>query len=309
MEHVSVLKEEAIEGLNIKRDGVYVDCTLGGGGHASEILRRLKEGHLYAFDQDPFAREYAEKVLAHHGSNYTIIPENFQQFDTALAALNVMSVDGALYDLGVSSFHFDDASRGFSYRHDARLDMRMNPEDTLDAHHIVNHYSETELKQILYRLGEESFAPSIARNILKARQQKPIETTFELVEIIKQSMPQKKLRQKGHPAKQTFQALRMAVNRELEVLETSLTQAAQKLNPGGRLVVITFHSLEDRLVKHLFKSLSTVDHPDALVTMPTTTPDFHLVNRKVILPSDEELAENPRAKSAKMRILERSIKT
>jgi len=309
VEHVSVLKKEAIEGLNVKSEGLYVDCTLGGGGHASAILTHLTNGHLYAFDQDPFAREYAKKVLSSVGSNYTIIPENFQQFRVALDTLNVSNVDGVLYDLGVSSFHFDDASRGFSYRHDARLDMRMNPEDALDAHHIVNQYSEAELKQILYRLGEESFAPSIAKNIVKARNQSPIETTFELVEIIKQSMPQKKLRQKGHPAKQTFQALRMAVNRELDVLEASLKQAAQALNPGGRLVVITFHSLEDRLVKHLFKSLATVDHPDALVTMPTTTPDFHLVNRKVILPNDQELADNPRAKSAKMRILERSIKT
>lgn len=309
MEHISVLKNEALEGLNLKPNGHYVDCTLGGGGHASAILHAIPKGHLYAFDQDPFARKYAQDVLAAIGSNFTIIAENFKHFDAALNTLNVDTVDGVLYDLGVSSFHFDDPSRGFSYRHDARLDMRMNPDDATDAYHLVNHASEQELKTMLYRYGEESYAPSIAKNILKARAQKPIETTFELVDIVKASMPQKKLRQKGHPAKQTFQALRMAVNQELEVLETSLSQAAQRLAVGGRLVVITFHSLEDRLVKHLFKALATIDHPKELVTMPTEEADFHVVTRKVIVPSEDELQMNPRAKSAKLRILERIKKS
>lgn len=309
MEHISVLKKEALEGLNLKANGQYVDCTLGGGGHASAILKAIPQGHLYAFDQDPFARDYAQSVLAEISNNFTIIPENFKRFDESLNALNVTEVDGVLYDLGVSSFHFDDPSRGFSYRHDARLDMRMNPEDSLDAYHLINHATEAELKTILYRYGEESFAPSIARNILKARAQKPIETTFELVDIVKASMPQKKLRQKGHPAKQTFQALRMAVNQELEVLESSLAQAAKRLAVGGRLVVITFHSLEDRLVKHLFKALATIDHPKELVTMPTEEADFLVVTRKVVIPSDAEIALNPRAKSAKLRILERIKKS
>ena len=307
MEHISVLKEEAIAALKIHPSGIYVDGTLGGGGHAFAICAQLKSGHVYGFDHDPFAHAETSEKLKPFADRFTLIKQNFVHLKEALAAYDITEVDGLLFDLGVSSYHFDDAQRGFSYRFDARLDMRMNPDDTLDAYTIVNTYEERALWQLFFAYGEEPFAKSIARNIVKARQVNPITTTFELVDIIKQSMPQKRLRAKGHPAKQTFQALRIATNRELDVLSAVIPQAASLLKPGGRLVIITFHSLEDRIVKQAFKALSTVDHPDFLVTMPQTEANFDVVTKKPILPTEEETALNPRSASAKMRILQRPL--
>lgn len=305
MEHISVLKQEAIEALTIHPSGIYVDGTLGGGGHSEAICTLLKSGHVYGFDHDPFAHAQASERLNPYHDRFTLIKENFVQLKEALAAHHVTQVDGCLFDLGVSSYHFDDPERGFSYRFDARLDMRMNPNDPLDAYSIVNTYEERALWQLLFAYGEEPFAKSIARNIVKARQIQPIETTFELVDIIKQSLPNKRLRTKGHPAKQTFQALRIATNQELDVLSAMIPQAASLLKPGGRLVIITFHSLEDRIVKQAFKALSTVDHPDFLVTMPETEADYEVLTKKPILPTEEELKLNPRSASAKMRVLKR----
>jgi len=305
VKHTPVLYEEALKHLSIKQDGIYVDCTLGGGSHAAGVLSRLKTGHLYAFDQDDFAIDKAKEELKKTGNRYTILKENFRNLASALQEQGVKEVDGVLYDLGVSSFHFDDAKRGFSYRHDAPLDMRMDTERSLTAKDVVNTYSADELKRIFFSYGEERFAPQIARNIVKSRQKQPIETTFELVDLIKASMPQKALSKKGHPAKRVFQALRIEVNDELSALKESLEAAIDLLKPDGRIVVISFHSLEDKIVKDLFKEASSVDHPDFLVTMPEERAPFERVQKKVIRPSDAEMAENPRAKSAKMRVLRR----
>ena len=252
--HYSVLLKESIDMLNIKPDGIYVDCTLGGGGHSLEILKKLTTGHLYAFDQDKYAIEKARLRLKDHLDKLTIINTNFANILPALNDLGVEHVDGIIYDLGVSSFQFDIPERGFSYRFDGPLDMRMNQDDSLSAYDIINNYSENELKRILYEYGEEKFAPSIARLIVKTRATKPIETTFELVEVIKKALPAAVLRKPGHPAKQTFQALRIEVNGELDVLKESLEDALKLLNKEGRVVVITFQSLEDRIVKQIYNS-------------------------------------------------------
>ena len=306
MEHKTVLLNEAIELLNIHPDGVYVDCTLGGGGHAEAILKSLNKGHLFAFDQDTFAIQQAKSRLLKISDNFTIIHANFSNLRSELKRLGVEKVDGILYDLGVSSFHFDDPIRGFSYQHDAPLDMRMNQESVLTAKTIVNTYEEQEIKKILYRYADERFAPYIAKKIVQTRKDQPIETTFQLVEVIKSALPNKVLRQKGHPAKKTFQALRIAVNDELQVFETSLKQALDILSPKGRVVVISFHSLEDRITKHTFRDYSTVDHPKELVTMPEKTADYFLVNKKIVIPSDNEIASNHRAHSAKLRAIEKT---
>jgi 16S rRNA (cytosine1402-N4)-methyltransferase len=305
MEHVTVLKEVAIDKLNIKKDGIYVDCTLGGGGHSEAILKRLTTGHLYMFDQDTFAINKAKERLKAHQDKFTIIKDNFVNIKTSLAKHNITSVDGILYDLGVSSFHFDDPSRGFSYNHDAFLDMRMDQSSETTAYTIVNQESEQAIKKILYRYADETQAPRIAKAIIRHRQDTPIETTFDLVNVIKDALPEKILRRKGHPAKKTFQALRIAVNDELQVFESSLTDALTLLNKDGRIVVISFHSLEDRIAKHVFKDATTVDHPKGLVTMPKETPDFELINRKIITPSDEEIAKNNRSHSAKLRAIKK----
>jgi len=303
--HVPVLFNEAIEALAINPGGTYVDMTLGGAGHASAILARLSGGRLIGFDQDMDAIDRAESKLISASSTIHLVHANFSQFKDTLKALNVEEVDGVLFDLGVSSFHFDEADRGFSYRLDGPLDMRMDASQPLTAKTIVNTYEPRDLLHILFTYGEEAFARPIVKAIVKARETKPIETTSQLVDIIKGALPEKRKAQKGHPAKQTFQALRIAVNDELGVLERTLSDVLDHLSVGGRCAVISFHSLEDRLVKTVFKKSSTVDHPADLPTMPTTEAPFRQITRKPIMPSAQETQENPRSKSAKMRVIER----
>lgn len=302
-EHITVLKEEAVDALNIKDDGIYVDATLGGGGHSSLILSKLKKGHLYSFDQDDYAISRAKEKLDTVGNNYTIIKSNFVNLKERLNELGVYHIDGILYDLGVSSFQFDMEERGFSYRLDGPLDMRMNQNQELSAKTIVNEWPVSKLIEIFYRYGEEKFAKQIAFQIDKVRNEKEISTTFELVDIIKSALPQKVLKQKGHPAKQVFQALRVAVNDELTVFEKSLLDALDMLNSDGRAVVITFQSLEDRICKSIFKEKSTLDIPEGLPVIIKEEAPFELISRKPILPSEEELNNNNRSHSAKMRIL------
>lgn len=302
-EHITVLKEEAVEALNIKDDGIYVDATLGGGGHSSLILSKLKKGHLYSFDQDDYAISRAKEKLDTVGNNYTIIKSNFVNLKERLNELGVYHINGILYDLGVSSFQFDMEERGFSYRLDGPLDMRMNQNQELSAKTIVNEWPVSKLIEIFYRYGEEKFAKQIAFQIDKVRREKEISTTFELVDIIKSALPQKVLKQKGHPAKQVFQALRVAVNDELTVFEKSLLDALDMLNSDGRAVVITFQSLEDRICKSIFKEKSTLDIPEGLPVIIKEEAPFELISRKPILPSEEELNNNNRSHSAKMRIL------
>ena len=302
-EHITVLKEEAVDALNIKDDGIYVDATLGGGGHSSLILSKLKKGHLYSFDQDDYAISRAKEKLDTVGNNYTIIKSNFVNLKERLIELGVYHIDGILYDLGVSSFQFDMEERGFSYRLGGPLDMRMNQNQELSAKTIVNEWPVSKLIEIFYRYGEEKFAKQIAFQIDKVRHEKEISTTFELVDIIKSALPQKVLKQKGHPAKQVFQALRVAVNDELTVFEKSLLDALDMLNSDGRAVVITFQSLEDRICKSIFKEKSTLDIPEGLPVIIKEEAPFELISRKPILPSEEELNNNNRSHSAKMRIL------
>lgn len=302
-EHITVLKEEAVDALNIKDDGIYVDATLGGGGHSSLILSKLKKGHLYSFDQDDYAISRAKEKLDTVGNNYTIIKSNFVNLKERLNELGVYHIDGILYDLGVSSFQFDMEERGFSYRLDGPLDMRMNQNQELSAKTIVNEWPVSKLIEIFYRYGEEKFAKQIAFQIDKVRHEKEISTTFELVDIIQSALPQKVLKQKGHPAKQVFQALRVAVNDELTVFEKSLLDALDMLNSDGRAVVITFQSLEDRICKSIFKEKSTLDIPEGLPVIIKEEAPFELISRKPILPSEEELNNNNRSHSAKMRIL------
>lgn len=303
--HVSVLLNESIDYLDIKKDGIYVDCTLGGGGHSFEILKRLDNGHLYCFDQDDYAIEKATKKLDTLNKNYTIIKSNFVNIKEKLNELGVNEIDGVLYDLGVSSFQFDIPERGFSYNYDAPLDMRMNQEQDLTAEIIVNEYSFHQIQNILLRYGEEKQAKWIARKIEEVREERRIKTTFELVAVIKSALPQKILSKKGHPAKRTFQALRIAVNDELRVFEDSFNDALDMLKKDGRGVVITFHSLEDRIAKTIMRERTTLDIPKHIITMPDQKPDFELLHRKVILPSEEELEHNNRAHSAKLRAIKK----
>ena len=307
MKHIPVLLNETIEGLNIKEDGKYVDCTLGGAGHSSEILRRLSnEGHLYCFDQDIYAICKGRERLSTISSNFTIIQNNFVNIKHELESLNVDKVDGILYDLGVSSFQFDDGERGFSYNYDARLDMRMNQEQDLTAYEIVNTYSFEALRKIFYEYGEEKFSGNIAKEIIVSRNKKPIETTFQLVDVIKKAIPAFARRTGGHPAKKVFQALRIAVNDELNVFEKSLTDALTMLKPGGRIVVISFHSLEDRICKKNFKDKVEDKTLRGLpIRESEIVREYKLVNNKVIIASEEELEMNNRAHSAKLRIIEK----
>lgn len=304
--HYTVMKKESIESLNLKESGVYVDCTLGYAGDSSEILKRVKKGFLFAFDQDSEAIAYSDNLLKTIGSNYLIIKSNFLYMSEELKKRNVFKVDGILFDLGVSSPQLDNAERGFSYHKDARLDMRMDKDNPLSAYEVVNTYPESKLVDILFRFGEEKYARSIAHNIVKERNIKPIETTFELVDVIKKSMPYKETL-KSHPARCTFQAIRIEVNKELDILEESIKKALDMLNVGGRVVVITFHSLEDRIVKQVFKKYTEI--PSAIKGLPNIPeeylPDFRIVNQKVITPSDKELEENNRSRSSKLRIIER----
>lgn len=307
MEHISVLLDEAIDMLDIKPDGIYVDCTLGRGGHSSEILKRIPHGHLYAFDLDQSAIDESQKRLEAIGSNFTLIHAPFEEFNAKLDELNVSQVDGILMDLGVSSPQFDDPERGFSYRYDARLDMRMDQTQDLDAQKIVNIYPKEELLRILREYGEEPNAGRIASAIVKAREEKPIETTFELVDIIKSALPAAVLRKKGHPAKQTFQALRMEVNKELPQLTATLEQGLDRLKPGGRMAVITFHSLEDRIVKQAFANRALPKKVNRRMPVAVNeTLNYRLVNRKPITASPAELETNSRAHSAKLRGVERT---
>lgn len=308
--HVTVLLNEAVAGLNVHPDGTYVDATLGGGGHSSAILNQLTTGRLYSFDQDQTAIKYNQQHLKKfiNDGRSILIKDNFRNLETALSKNGVKSVDGVVYDLGVSSPQFDDAQRGFSYKLDAPLDMRMNQQQALSAMNVVNEWPYEKLVKILYRYGEERFAKQIARKIERRRESKPIKTTFELVDVIKEAIPAAARRHGGHPAKKTFQAIRIAVNDELGALEDSLEQALELLNVGGRISVITFQSLEDRLVKTMFhEQVSLADElpPGLPVISPEMQPKFKLINKKPILPSQEELADNHRAHSAKLRIIER----
>ncbi len=303
--HKSVLLDEAIDELNIKPDGIYVDATTGGGGHSKKILERLTKGHLYCFDQDDYAFLRSKPILDQVSSNYTFIKANFKDLKQKLNELGVYKIDGIIYDLGVSSFQLDIPERGFSYNYDAPLDMRMNQDAPLTARKIVNEYSFDEIMKIIYRYGEDNNAKLIARGIERERKNKPIETTFDLVDVIKKSLPAKALNKKGHPAKQTFQALRIAVNDELRVFEVSILDALEMLNSKGRAVVITFHSLEDRICKTIFKEKTTIESIPGLPVMPDNNLEFELITKHPILPSEEELEYNNRAHSAKMRVIEK----
>ena len=307
--HVTVLLNEAIDNLNVKPDGVYVDATLGGGGHSQLLASRLTTGKLWSFDQDITAINYNTEHLAPElaAGKIAFIQNNFRNLKPALAEVGVTEIDGIVYDLGVSSPQFDDGQRGFSYNYDAPLDMRMDQSQELNARTVVNEWDFHDLLRILSRYGEEKFAKQIARAIERQRAIKPIETTFELVEVIKSAIPAAARRTGGHPAKRSFQAIRIAVNDELGVVEESLAQALDMLKVGGRISVITFHSLEDRLVKTMFKEKTALPEvPAGLPIIPDEMqPDFKLVSRKPILPSEEEMAENHRAHSAKLRVIER----
>ena len=305
--HVSVLLEECIEGLAIKPDGIYVDGTLGGAGHSSRIAAKLTTGRLIGIDRDNVALEAAAERLRPFEDRVTLVHANFCDMDQALQELGIDKVDGILLDLGVSSPQLDDGQRGFSYMTDAPLDMRMNGEDIRDARQIVNTWSYEELKRILYDYGEERFAPRIAAAICRRREQAPIETTLELVDVIKSAMPASALREKQHPAKRSFQAIRIAVNDELGAVETVMKKAVPLLNPGGRLAVITFHSLEDRIVKNAMAEAAKgcTCPPSFPVCVCGKKPQVRIVTRKPIVSGEEELERNPRARSAKLRICEK----
>ncbi|WP_226674330.1 16S rRNA (cytosine(1402)-N(4))-methyltransferase RsmH [Rossellomorea aquimaris] len=308
--HTTVLLKETVDGLDIKKDGVYVDCTLGGAGHSEYLVSQLSpEGHLYCFDQDETAINHAKEKLSAYQDRVTFVQSNFRHIKEELEQLGVHSVDGILYDLGVSSPQLDTPERGFSYHHDAPLDMRMDLQGEVTAFDVVNHWSFEDLVRIFYRYGEEKFSKQIARKIEAAREVKAIETTGELVELIKDGIPAPARRKGGHPAKRVFQAIRIAVNDELGAFEDSLEQAIGLLHKGGRVSVITFHSLEDRICKTMFKEkASGPDLPPGLPIIPEGyEAELKLITRKPILPGEEELEENNRARSAKLRIAEKNI--
>lgn len=306
MKHISVLLEEAVNALNLDENSIVVDATLGYAGHSSEILKRIKRGRLFAFDQDSEAIKYSTDRLTSIGTNFTIIKSNFVHLKEKLNELGVEKVDACLFDLGVSSPQLDEQERGFSYHLDAKLDMRMNQEQEFSAYDVVNTYSKEELTKIFNDYGESKFSRNIANKIIEYRKTKDIETTLELAEIIKTAVPMK-FRIDKHPAKQIFQAIRIEVNHELDVIEPALKQALSMLNVGGRVAVITFHSLEDRIVKRYFKSVSEIDiKVKGLPNIPEEyLPDYKLVVNKAILPSKEELENNNRARSAKLRVIEK----
>jgi 16S rRNA (cytosine1402-N4)-methyltransferase len=305
--HVSVLLEECIDGLNIKPDGIYVDGTLGGAGHSSQIAKRLTTGRLIGIDRDPVALKAAGERLAPYADRVTLVHSNFCEIAQVLKDLGIDGVGGILLDLGVSSPQLDDAERGFSYMNDAPLDMRMNGEDALSAYEVVNTWSYEELRRILFDYGEERYAPRIADAICRRREEKPIRTTLELVDIIRSAMPAAALREKQHPAKRSYQAIRIAVNDELGSVETVMRDAIPCLNPGGRLAIITFHSLEDRIVKNGMAEAAKgcTCPPSFPVCVCGKKPKVKLISRKPIVSGDEELERNPRARSAKLRICEK----
>ncbi|MBO0387448.1 16S rRNA (cytosine(1402)-N(4))-methyltransferase RsmH [Staphylococcus simulans] len=305
--HVSVMLKETIDELNIKEDGVYVDCTLGGAGHALYLLNQLNDkGHLIAIDQDMTAIENAKEVLKDHLDRVTFVHSNFREINQILNDLNIDKVDGIYYDLGVSSPQLDVPERGFSYHQDARLDMRMDQTQPLSAYEVVNDWPYESLVRIFYRYGEEKFSKQIARRIEKTREHEPIETTLQLVDVIKEGIPAKARRKGGHPAKRVFQAIRIAVNDELKAFEDSLEQAIERVKVHGRISVITFHSLEDRLCKQIFQEYEKgPEVPRGLPIIPEEyTPKLKRVNRKPITATDDDLAENNRARSAKLRVAE-----
>lgn len=305
--HYSVMLAETVEQLHVKPEGIYADGTLGGGGHAFEVCSRLTTGHYYGIDQDDAAIAAAEERLKGYRDKVTILRNNYSNMKAALEADGVRKVDGILLDLGVSSYQLDTGERGFSYRYDAPLDMRMDRRQTLTARDIVNGYSEGDLYRIIRDYGEDKFAQNIAKHIVRVRADKPVETTYELNEIIKAAIPAR-MRQNGHPSKQTFQAIRIECNRELEVLRASLDDFIEMLNPGGRLCVITFHSLEDRIVKTLFRKSENpcTCPPDFPVCVCGQVSKGKVVTRKAIQPSAQEIAENSRSKSAKLRVFEKA---
>ncbi len=305
--HRPVLLEECLEALAIRPDGVYVDGTLGRAGHSLEIARRLTTGRLIGIDRDETAIAAARDRLRDYMDHVTLVHSNFDRIGAILEELNISGADGMLFDLGVSSPQLDDAQRGFSYMHDAPLDMRMDRTAALDAHQVVNRWPYEELRRILYEYGEERYAPAIAKGICRARETAPIETTLQLVDVIKSAMPPQALREKQHPAKRSFQAIRIAVNGELDALPPMLNAAAEHLNAGGRLAVISFHSLEDRIIKKTMQELATgcTCPPNFPVCVCGKTPKMKLISRKPITPGDRELTENPRARSAKLRVAEK----
>ena len=305
--HVSVLLEECIDNLNIKPDGIYVDGTLGGAGHSSQIAARLTTGRLIGIDRDNVALAAAGERLKPFGQRVTLVHNNFCEIRQVLQELEIDGVDGILLDLGVSSPQLDDAGRGFSYMADAPLDMRMNNEDSLTAYTVVNTWSYEELRRILFDYGEERYAPKIAAAICNRRESKPIETTLELVDVIRSAMPAAALREKQHPAKRSFQAIRIAVNDELGAVEKVMRDAVDCLNPGGRLAIITFHSLEDRIVKNGMADAAKgcTCPPNFPVCVCGKQPRVKLISRKPIVSGDEELERNPRARSAKLRVCEK----
>ncbi len=306
--HYSVLLNETVDSLNINPEGVYVDCTLGGAGHSNLIASRLSgKGKLFGIDRDEYAIGKAKERLAKYGNKVELLHGNFADGAEMLKERNIHRIDGVIADLGVSSFQLDDASRGFSYMQDAPLDMRMNREDALSAYDVVNTYDEKKLSKIIDMYGEERFASSIARKIVKARETKPIETTVELSDIIKSAIPAKNKQDGPHPAKRTFQAIRIEVNGELDVISDTINNFFPMLNEGGRMAIITFHSLEDRIVKHTFldKTLGCTCPSDFPVCVCGKKPTGKVITKKPILPSEQELEENPRSRSAKLRVIEK----
>ena len=304
--HISVLLNECIDNLNIRPDGIYVDGTMGGGGHSLEIAKRLTTGRLICIDQDPNAHEAAGKRLAEYKDRNTFVRDNFGNIANILDSLGIEKIDGMLLDIGVSSHQLDEAERGFSYQQDAPLDMRMNPDRPFSAYDVVNGYDEDELDRVIFTYGEERWARRIAQFIVKEREAKPIETTGELVDIIKKAVPKGARKDGPHPAKRTFQAIRIEVNGELEVLQRAIDDVAARLAVGGRLCIITFHSLEDRIVKEAFRKQENpcICPPQFPVCVCGKKPLGRVITRKPILPSKEELEENPRSRSAKLRVLE-----
>jgi 16S rRNA (cytosine1402-N4)-methyltransferase len=304
--HVSVLLNESIENLNIKEDGIYVDCTLGFAGHSKEILKRIKKGKLFAFDQDGEAINYSKKILDQISGNYEIIKSNFAFIKSELNKRGIEKVDGVLFDLGVSSVQLDEAERGFSFHKDAKLDMRMDTDQSFSAYDVVNDYSKEELETIFFKYGEEKYSRSIASAIVRERENKKIETTLELTEIIRESVPEK-YRRTHHPARKVFQAIRIEVNKELDVFTKSLNDAIDMLNPGGRICVITFHSLEDRICKNIFKEKSEIDSvfkglPDKDIPLEYR-PELKLITK--VKPSKKELEDNNRSRSSILRVAEK----
>lgn len=304
--HISVLLNECIDNLNITPDGIYVDGTMGGGGHSLGIAKRLTTGRLICIDQDPNAHEAAGKRLAEYKDRITFVRDNFGNIANILDSLGIEKIDGMLLDIGVSSHQLDEAERGFSYQQDAPLDMRMNPDRPFSAYDVVNGYDEDELDRVIFTYGEERWARRIAQFIVKEREAKPIETTGELVDIIKKAVPKGARKDGPHPAKRTFQAIRIEVNGELEVLQRAIDDVAARLAVGGRLCIITFHSLEDRIVKEAFRKQENpcICPPQFPVCVCGKKPLGRVITRKPILPSKEELEENPRSRSAKLRVLE-----